>query len=218
MLPIICFVGASDSGKTTFLEKLIPELGRRGYRVGTVKHDAHGFEMDREGKDTWRHRKAGAQTIAISSPNQVATIRRVESEMDLAELASRYFWQEDLLLAEGFKRSRFPKIEIFRSAVEPAPICTAAENLIALVTDDPVSAGVPAFGFDQVLKVADFIEERYLKERKKPSILIQMDGRQVPLNDFVRDFLIGGIKGMLSSLKGWKAPKNIDIHIRSEED
>src|SRR5689334_20561515 len=98
MLPIVCFVGASNSGKTTFLEKLIAELTRRGYRVGTVKHDAHGFEMDREGKDTWRHRQAGAATIAISSPAQVATIRRVESEMGLEEIAGRYFWDEDILI------------------------------------------------------------------------------------------------------------------------
>ena len=218
MLPIICIVGASDSGKTTFLEKLIPELGRRGYRVGTIKHDAHGFEMDREGKDTWRHRKAGAQTIAISSPAQVATIRQVQSEMDIEELAGRYFWQEDVLIAEGFKRSRFPKIEIFRSAIEPAPICGPKDNLIAIVTDDPIQTDVDAFRFEDVARVADFIEERYLKERKKPSILVQLDGKQIPMNDFVRDFLIGGIKGMLSSLRGWKSAGKIDIHIRMEED
>ena len=218
MLPIICIVGSSDSGKTTFLEKLIPELGRRGYRVGTVKHDAHSFEMDREGKDTWRHRKAGAQTIAISSPAQVATIRQVQSEMDIEELAGHYFWQEDVLIAEGFKRSRFPKIEIFRSVVEPAPICGSKDNLIALVTDDPIQVDVPVFRFEEVAHVADFIEERYLKERRKPSILVMLDGKQLPMKDFVRDFVIGGIKGMLSSLRGWKSTGKIDIHIRSEED
>jgi molybdopterin-guanine dinucleotide biosynthesis protein B len=218
MLPIICIVGASDSGKTTFLEKLIPELSRRGYRVGTVKHDAHGFEMDREGKDTWRHRKAGAQTIAISSPTQVATIRQVQAEMELEELVARYFWQEDVLIAEGFKRSRFPKIEIFRTAIEPSPICGVKDNLIGIVTDDPVEVDVSVFRFEEVARVADFIEDRYLKERKKPSILVQLDGKQIPMNDFVRDILIGAIKGMLSSLRGWKNPRKIDIHIRSEEE
>ena len=218
MLPIICFVGASDSGKTTFLEKLIPELSRRGYRVGTVKHDAHGFEMDREGKDTWRHREAGAQTIAISSPTHVATIRKVQSEMDLQELAARFFWQEDILIAEGFKRSHFPKIEIFRSAVEPAPICSPEDNLIAMVTNDAIQSGADVFRFEEVSRVADFIEERYLKGRKKPKILVQLDGKQLPMNDFVRDFLIGGLKGMLSSLRGWKSPGKVDVYMRLEDD
>ena len=218
MLPIICIVGASNSGKTTFLEKLIPELSGRGYRIGTVKHDAHGFEMDREGKDTWRHRRAGASTIAISSPVQMATIRQTEGELTLEELAGRYFWTEDVLITEGYKRSRFPKIEIFRSAVERSPICGPSDNLIAVVTDDPVMVEVPTFGFSEVARLADFIEERYLKERKKHRILVQLDGKRLPMNQFVRDFMIGSIRGMLSSLKGWEAPKKIDIQIRLEDE
>ncbi len=218
MLPIICIVGASDSGKTTFLEKLIPELGRRGYRVGTVKHDVHGFEMDREGKDTWRHRKAGARTIAISSPDQVASIRRTDREFTLEEVAGRYFWQEDILIAEGFKRSRFPKIEIFRSEIESKPICAGeGDNLIALVTDDDVDASVPVFRFADVARVADLIEERYLKGRKRPRILIRADGKQVPLNDFVQDFVIGGILGMLSTLRGFGKPGHLEILVRTGE-
>ena len=122
MLPIICIVGASDSGKTTFLEKLIPELVARGYRVGAIKHDAHGFEMDHEGKDTWKLRCAGAAVVAISSPNLFASIRRTDGEMSLEEIGARFFWTEDILIAEGFKRAPFPKIEIFRSVVEPKPI------------------------------------------------------------------------------------------------
>lgn len=217
MIPIICIVGASDSGKTTFMEKLIPELTGRGYLVGTVKHDVHGFEMDREGKDTWRHRKAGAQTIAISSPHQVASIRRVQEEMSLDQLVGHYFWQEDLLLAEGYKRSHFPKIEVFRSAVEPKPICGPHDNLMAIVTDDPLDTEVPTFGFDKVTEVADLIENRFLRERKKHNILVHLDGKKLPIKDFVQDFLVGGILGMLSTLRGWKKPGTIDIHIRTED-
>lgn len=219
MLPIVSFVGASDSGKTTFLEKFIPELARRGYRIGTIKHDAHGFEMDKEGKDTWRHRKAGAHTIAISSPLQVATIRRTDAEMDLEELAGRFFWLEDILITEGFKRLHFPKIEIFRSAVEAAPICGKSDNLIAVVTDDPLELdGVPVFGFDDVSGLADFVENRYLKERKKHQIVVHLDGKKLPMKDFVRDFVVGAIHGMLCTLRGWKSPKKIDIQIRLEDE
>lgn len=218
MIPIICVVGASNSGKTTFLEKLIPELSRRGYRVGTVKHDVHGFEMDKEGKDTWKHRQAGAQTVAISSPSMIASIRCTDGEMSLEELAGRYFWREDILITEGYKQSHFPKIEIFRSVIEPKPICGPHDNLAAIVTDDDIQSDAPRFGFDQADKVAQFLEDRYLKGRKKHRTLVQLDGKRLPLNDFVRDFFTGGIVGMLSSLRGWENPKKIDIQIVLKDD
>jgi len=218
MLPIVCIVGASDSGKTTFLEKLIPEIRRRKYRVGTLKHDAHGFEMDREGKDTWRHRTAGAQTIGIASPSMLACIRETPAEMPLELIAGRYFYEEDILLTEGYKGSHFPKIEVFRSAVEAKPICSPKDNLLAIVTDDGVQMEVPLFRFDQVAGVADLIEDRFLKDRKKPRITVYVDGKQMPMNDFVKDFVIGGTVGMLSSLRGWKAPRKIDIQIRLEAE
>lgn len=218
MLPVLCIVGASNSGKTTYLEKLIPELTRRGYRIGTLKHDAHGFEMDREGKDTWRHRKAGAGTIAISSPTQVASIRKVDGEMDLDELVGRYFWNEDILITEGFKRSRFPKIEVFRKAVEPQPICRTEDNRIAVVTDDPLEVDAPVFRFDQVEQLADFIEKRYLADRKVHNASVFLDGKKLPMNDFVRDILVGAVRGMLSTLRGWQEPGKIDIQIRLKDE
>jgi molybdopterin-guanine dinucleotide biosynthesis protein B len=216
MPPIVCIVGASDSGKTTFLEKLIPELVRRGYRIGTIKHDAHGFEMDREGKDTWRHRRAGAQTIAIASPHQTATIRRTDAEMDLEELLGRFFWQEDLVLTEGYKRSHRPKIEVFRRAVEPQPICGPEDNLLATVSDDLTEAAVPVFRFDDVEGVADLIETRFLRERRPSEALVRIDGKKLPLNAFVKDFVVSTVVGMLSSLRGWKKPRSIDIHLDLE--
>ncbi|NLI82456.1 MAG: molybdopterin-guanine dinucleotide biosynthesis protein B [Deltaproteobacteria bacterium] len=218
MIPIICFVGASNVGKTTHLERLIPELRGRGYRVGVVKHDAHSFTMDREGKDTWRLRQAGADTVAISSAEKVAMIRGTDAEMDLEMMASRLFWNEDLLLTEGFKRSRFPKIEIFRASVEKTPICTPGDNLVGLVTDDPLQADIPVFRFAEVTKLADFIEERYLKGRKRTKATVHLDGKQLPVNDFVREFLGAGIVGMLSTLRGWKSPRTIDIHLRTGDE
>lgn len=217
MVPIICIVGASDSGKTTYLEKLIPVLCGRGYRVGTIKHDAHGFDMDREGKDTWRHRAAGAQTIAISSPVQVASIRTTSHELNLEEVVARYFWQEDLILTEGYKRSNYPKIEIFRSAIESSPICGSKDHLIAIVTDDETSLEVPSYRFDEVSKVADLIEERFLRDRKRPRVQVNVNGKKLPMNDFVQDILIGAIRGMLSTLRGWKESEKVDIHISWED-
>jgi len=217
MLPIVCVVGASNAGKTTFLEKLIPELTKRGYRVGCLKHDAHSFEMDHPGKDTYRHRQAGARTIAIASPDQVAAIRRVDSEPSPEEMAARLFWDEDILLTEGYKRSNLPKIEVFRSAIESKPICTREDHLVALVTDDAVDVQVPRFRFHEADKVADFIEERFLKHRKKHGVLVQLDGKQLPMKEFVRDFVVGAIRGMLSSLRGWEDPRTVHIHIRLKD-
>ncbi len=217
MVPIVCLVGASNSGKTTYLEKLIPVLTQRGYRVGTVKHDVHGFQMDHEGKDTWRHREAGAQTVGILSPTRIASIRATEEEMDLAQFVGRTFWNEDLVLTEGFKRSPFPKIEVFRAAVEPHPICTLKDHLVAVVTDDQVDVEVPVFSFEAVTAVADFIEERFLKDRKKADVQIFLDGKKLPMNHFVEDIVAGGIRGMLSTLRGWESPGKIDIQMRLRE-
>ena len=218
MLPIISVVGSSNSGKTSFLEHLLPELASRGYRVGVVKHDAHGFEMDREGKDTWRLQRAGAEVVAISSPNRFGSIRRTDGEMSLEEIAARFFWTEDIVITEGFKKAPFPKIEVFRSALEPKPVCGPGDNLIALVSDDAVDVGVPLFSTSDFQGVAEFIENRYLRDRKKRAILVQLDGKQLPMKDFVEDFVLGGIKGMLSSLRGWKKPGTVSIHFRLGDD
>lgn len=220
MVPILSIVGSSDSGKTTFIESLIPELNRLGYRVGTVKHDVHGFEMDREGKDTWKHARAGAASIAISSPNQAALIRKTGGEMELDELAARFFWDMDLVLTEGYKRERFPKIEVFRKAVAEAPICGDKDNLIAMVTDDAVETPIPIFGFSEAARMAEFIAARYLRERKRHAILVQIDGKRLPMKDFVGDFVLGGIRGMLSELRGWKEGevKTISIQILLGKD
>ncbi len=218
MIPVVCVVGASDSGKTTFLEKLIPDLRARGYRVGAVKHDAHSFEIDHEGKDTWRLSRAGAGTVVISSPQKVASVRETDEEMDLDAVLGRFFWNEDIVITEGFKRSRFPKVEVFRTAVESKPICSAQDNLLCLVTDDPMDVEVPRFQFSEVSAVADLIEERFLKGRKTRDISVRLDAKELPMKDFVGDFVAGGIVGMLSTLRGWKSPRSIDIQIRLRDE
>jgi molybdopterin-guanine dinucleotide biosynthesis protein B len=115
-VPIVSMVGKSNSGKTTFLEKLLPELARRGYRVGVVKHDVHGFEIDQPGKDTWRLRQVGAGRVVISSPQRFALIGQVEQELTLDELTGRYLGDVDLVISEGYKRGDKPKIEVCRAA------------------------------------------------------------------------------------------------------
>nr|NIR17513.1 molybdopterin-guanine dinucleotide biosynthesis protein B [Desulfobacterales bacterium]NIW15817.1 molybdopterin-guanine dinucleotide biosynthesis protein B [Candidatus Bathyarchaeota archaeon] len=109
---IVSIVGKSGSGKTTLLEKLIPELTGMGLKVGTIKHDVHGFEIDHPGKDSWRHKQAGSRITIISSPQRIGMVMDVDHDHTLDELAS-FFSGVDIILTEGYKRENKPKIEIF---------------------------------------------------------------------------------------------------------
>ncbi len=219
MIPVVCFVGAKNVGKTTVLEKLIPELGRKGYRVGTVKHDVHGFEIDKEGKDTWRHSKAGARAVCISSPDKLAIIRFLEREKALGEIVMRYFWSEDIVLAEGFKSTHYPKIEVFRKEISASLVCgdPVKHNVIAVVGDAPDLSEVNHFGWDDIASLAEFIEGRYLKHRKKKSVSITVDGKQLVMNDFVRQIVGETIEGLLKTLKGWENPEHILIAMKRDK-
>ena len=163
MVPVVSIVGKSDSGKTTLIEKIVPILKRRGYRVGTVKHDVHGFEMDREGKDTYRHFHSGADATLISSPKKLALIQRVEREAPLEELVNRYYFDLDIVITEGFKRLNMPKIEVFRSTVYEQPLCGDGDNRMAIASDVAVEVDCPRFDINDAESIADFIEERFLK-------------------------------------------------------
>ena len=160
MIPIVSVVGKSGSGKTTLLEGLIPELKRRGYRVGTIKHDAHSFEIDRPGKDTWRHAQAGSDHVVISSPQRVASIRRVQQEQTLQELAAG-MTDVDLVLTEGYKRSSAPKIEVSRRARSETLMCHPAE-LLAVASDQSFDLDTPQYDLNDVQGLADLIEARFL--------------------------------------------------------
>jgi molybdopterin-guanine dinucleotide biosynthesis protein B len=213
MIPIVSIVGKSDSGKTTLIEKLVPELTRRGYRVATVKHDVHGFEVDREGKDSWRHKQAGAHTVVISSPKKVALIRDVEKDLTLEEIREKLIQDVDLILSEGYKKDVQPKIEIFRTEKHKELLCTKEDNLIAIVSDKKFRVGVPCLFLDDIRGVADFIEKKYLQSEREGEVSLKVDGKRIPMTPFVKSFLTSTIKGMLTSLKGCGAAKHIEIRV-----
>ncbi|RJQ39121.1 MAG: molybdopterin-guanine dinucleotide biosynthesis protein B [Nitrospiraceae bacterium] len=161
MIPIISVVGKSNVGKTTLLEKLLIELKKRGYRVATIKHDVHGFNIDQPGKDTWRHAQAGADTVIISSPAKVALISRVEQEKTLDQVAAMAV-DVDIIFTEGYKQENKPKIEVFRSGVYDELLCEPHE-LIAIASDLQFDNGVPCFGLDDAAGLVDLIEKLYMK-------------------------------------------------------
>ncbi len=161
MPPLVAIVGNSDTGKTTLIEKLVPNLKKRGYTVGTVKHTHHGFTMDQEGKDTFRHQVAGADTVVAVSPRRIAIVKT--STLDSLEAALPFLEDRDIVLVEGFKGGRCPKIEIFRKAAGGQPVCLDDPHLLALVADVAIETPLPVFGLDEVDPIADFIEQQLLR-------------------------------------------------------
>jgi len=163
--PIISVISKKNSGKTTLLEKLVPIMKQRGYRVGTVKHDTHGFDIDHEGKDTWRHKAAGAEAVLISSPWKLSLIKDTVREWSLKELVSVYMADLDIVLTEGYKKADMPQVEVFRSAAHTTPLHAKGEGncLLAVMSDTPVDLGVPNFDINDITGLADLIEAKFLK-------------------------------------------------------
>jgi len=216
MIPIISIVGKSDSGKTTLIEKLVPELVRRSYRIATVKHDVHGFEVDQEGKDSWRHKRAGAHTVVISSPRKLALIRDVEKDLTLEEIRDKVIQEVDLILSEGYKKDMQPKIEIFRREKHKELLSTREDNLVAIVSNQPFDIGIPCFDLEDMKGLADFIEKKFLVSKAEGSISLKVDGNEIPLNRFLRGFLSNAIRGMVKPLKGCQTAERIEIHIEEK--
>ncbi len=163
-IPVVSIVGKSDSGKTTFLEKLIRALSARGWRVGTVKHHVHEFDIDVPGKDSWRHARAGAFITMVSSPAQFASIQRVGSERPLSELAAHAAQAgADILLTEGYKSTATARIEVSRRG-RSEELISEPDELMAVATDndDVCPDGVPRFGIDDAEGVASLIEGLFL--------------------------------------------------------
>jgi len=164
--PVVTLVARSGTGKTTLLVKLIAELTARGWTVGALKHDAHKFEIDHEGKDSWKMAAAGAAVTAISSPAKTALIQRHELEPQFDQLLQLFIGKVDILLTEGFKRSSLPKIEAHRTELAQPLFCRGEfddPSLIAVASNASLQLDVPCFDLNDPLKLVEFIEERFLK-------------------------------------------------------
>lgn len=157
--PILCIVGPSGGGKTTLMEGLIRELSKRGYRVATIKHTHHVVELDQPGKDSWRHRQAGAAVSIISSPGSVAVFSEVEQELTVEELCSRFIHDVDLILAEGYKGSGYPKMVVVgNEGWDPADWT----GVKAVVSNQRLDLDVPVFQASDVTRIATFLEYEFL--------------------------------------------------------
>ena len=163
MPPIVSVVGESQSGKTTLIEKLIAELKSRGYRVATIKHSVHRLSFDKPSKDSWRHIQAGSDATAIASPHQIVLIKTVSEEPDLSQMARLLGADYDIILAEGFKQSNAPKLEVHRKAVGP-PL-SQISHLIAIATDEPLETRARQFSLQDIKGLADLLENNFIKPK-----------------------------------------------------
>lgn len=163
--PVISVIGRSSSGKTTLIEKIVRELTARGYRVATIKHNLHGFDIDHPGKDSWRHREAGARLTVLASPKKIALIRDVERDYSIDEIRDRYVEDVDIVIVEGYKKNDFPKIEVFRSALGQDLLSRKGDPLLAVASDSPIGADLPRVDINDARRIVDMVEERFLKPR-----------------------------------------------------
>lgn len=210
---VISFVGKGKSGKTTFLEKLIPELTRRGYRVATIKHTVHDTTFDRPEKDTARHVKAGSAATSIASPNEFVLVvpgGRVTLDEMLRHVGEDY----DIVLTEGFKHEKMPKIEVHRREKGEA-LAPTLEDVVAILTDEPLDVNVRQFSLEDFKGVADFIEERYIKT-DGDKVALYVNNRLVPTERLPKKLIENLLIAIASSVDSGSSEeiKSLDISLR----
>lgn len=222
-VPVISFIGWSGAGKTTFIEKLIPVLRQKGLRLAVIKRDGHEFQVDREGKDTWRFTHAGAECVAIA--NDVHAAIMDQRKVTFKALLSRV-GNVDLIIAEGWNEPGIPKIEVFRNRTELR--CERREELIAVISDNTVPLDIPIFPLNAVTEVARFVLD-YFSEKDAcwlpyaqqvsgaktadSEVKLSIGERDVVLLPFVQDILRSVNLGIISTLKDTDVFENDEITI-----
>ncbi len=160
MVPVVSFVGNSGVGKTTFLERLIPVLKSRGFRIASIKHDVHNFVIDYPGKDSWRLTQAGSDIVVLSSGAKLAVLESVSEERSLSELVELVSDRVDLVITEGYRGAAALKIEVSRKA-QGTSLTARLDDLLAIVADQSFDIDVPQFGLEDANAVAGFLIKRF---------------------------------------------------------
>lgn len=175
-MKVVGFAGYSGSGKTTLVERLIPELRHRGLRVSVVKHAHHTFDIDHPGKDSYRHREAGAFEVVVVSNRRLALVREFEQQAELTvhQLLAELYQGVDWVLVEGFKSSNLPKIEVWRASADKPARYVDDEFIVALATDSPDQLPVatlrPVLDLNSVESVAHWLIDNEHRFDYRPEI------------------------------------------------
>ncbi len=158
-MKLVAVVGQSETGKTRLICRLIPELKKRGYLVSVIKHCAHGFSLDLEGKDSWHFSESGADGVGMVGPGRLAVIKSEKAEPDFRKIAMRYFPEAHYVIVEAGPGVRgFKKIEVLGKGQSDRPVSTPGE-LLAVVSEENFDARVPRFHPLRVDEIADFLEQ-----------------------------------------------------------
>ena len=166
--PILSLVGYSNSGKTTLMEKLVAGLVAKGLRIATIKHSHHQPEMDTPGKDSWRHKQAGASTSLLVGPEKMLMVSDVDEALNPELLTARLFSDYDLVLVEGYASVAGPKIEVVRAERSQALRCNENE-LVAVATDiTDLKVSLPLLDMNDIESLIDFMLH-WMKEAGKCS-------------------------------------------------
>jgi molybdopterin-guanine dinucleotide biosynthesis adapter protein len=213
MRSIISIVGKSSSGKTTLLEKLIAELKKRGYKVAIVKHSHHKDDLDTAAKDTWRFTKAGSEISAINSLDHLAIYRRMDNYFDPQDISNFVLWDFDILLTEGFKGSKYPKIEVHRNE-QGQELLTDPKLLLAVVTDKPLGVDVPQLSHDDVAGIADIIEKTIISQNNENDLELVINGAHTPVSPSLKDLLTRTLAAMIPGLQNNGEVKSLHISLR----
>jgi molybdopterin-guanine dinucleotide biosynthesis adapter protein len=234
-MKILSIVGKKNTGKTTLVTKIVHELVKRSYRIGTLKHTHHDFDL--EGKDTWKHREAGAELVVGSGEN---TFFMIKGRLELEEILKIiiYIKELDYLIIEGFKFSKYPKI----STIDAKDDFTIAHVDVFEMSNDDISsltdlvekrtysrlpnANCGECGFENCLEMAKAIirgetSEEVCKMKKLKEVQLFIGDKMIPLNPFVQDLIKKSVLGMLSSLKTddmEAAQDKVELLIRNAED
>ena len=215
MLPVVAIVGNSGSGKTGVIEKLIMELRARGYRLAAVKHTGETVDLDVPGKDTWRFSQAGSLTTVICSPSKITVFKSIDHDPSLEETLMSIGEGCDLVLVEGFKKSKAPKIEVYRGTAGKEMVCRESD-LSAVISDSKLPYKIPQFRPDDIKEIADFIEKEIIG--KTPSdIEVVVNGKKIFMKPFVKNIIASSIIAMISSLKNVGIIRSVIISIRNKE-
>jgi molybdopterin-guanine dinucleotide biosynthesis adapter protein len=172
-IPVLTVIGYSNAGKTRCVSMLVKELTRRGYRIAAAKHCHRGFELDHKGKDSWKHKQAGAVVTIMSSRNQVAMIRDLAESPSLQQLSQQYAGGVDLLIAEGYSWEPYPKILVMsKNSLEEERV-PSPQMLIAVINDQPTRTELPQFTFLQAGLLANLVENLYLDQGNSELLILE---------------------------------------------
>ncbi len=224
MIPVVSIVGRKNSGKTTLIKGVVPELKKRGYRVGVIKHHGHELsleDVDRVGKDTYEYQLCGAEAVVLAASNKLMLLQTVEEQQvfcSIDNISQMYLSDMDIILTEGYKLENKPKIEVFRQEIgkDQGLLCDQKnDNLVAVASDEKFDIALPCFGLLDYSMIADFLEKKFIQPKRLKTVELMVDGKSIFLNNFVREILKKTVLGMISPLRGVPdAPQRVEVSIK----